>query len=226
MTLREVFFSIFTRIHSFIKWFDKENRHGHSKSLSILLILFFFNVIAIILFKNIKLFAIWFCFIIFIMLIKLMDNNLKYLPKKIKGNSNNFRDLLNTFNTRAYLVGIILFSFYFILLLYILIQFPLLFFLDYSLLINIENLYFPSITIFTIYYFMYHVVIKKQSTKLARSLIHLYVAISISISLLFFVVSLDNVFTPMITWLGVGYAWLNYFLARIDNEDELNKGNF
>lgn len=226
--LRVIFKGIFTRLDNFIKWFHKINRFGHTYSFTILAMLSFVSIPCILLIEGVENenkfllmpMLICFFFLLFMMLISLPDQALKYIPKKVKGNSRDFKELFSTFSHRAYLIGITLFSFDFAVLFILIIDGFLESIFNYTVKVDIEDVFFPIITLFTICYFMYHVVIKDLSIKLARARVQLYVACTLTISLIFFIFSFKNIFIPMITWLGVGYSWLTYFLGRIDAEDQ------
>ncbi|WP_243495762.1 hypothetical protein [Priestia aryabhattai] len=227
--LRILFKEIFIKLDNFIRWFYKENRLGFTYLLTILLVVFVISISFILLvntvenkYSMIPLLILSMVFLFF-MLITLLNRPFERMQKITGGNARNFKELFNTFTHRAYLIGITIFSFEFAILFITIISLPLDLFTDYHLEIIITNAIFSVSTLFTVCYFMYHVVINKLSVKQVRARVHLYVAWSVTISLIFFILDFKNIFYPMITWLGVGFSWLSYLLSRIDAEDEETK---
>jgi hypothetical protein len=159
-------------------------------------------------------------YIIFMMLINSPDFSIKILPKTMRGESKNFRGLFNSFTHSGYLLGIIFslyFSIYFSLINLVFFQW----FFSIRLNLDLTNVFFVSATLFTIYYFMYHVIKKNLSVKVASARVQLYVAYSVTISIILAALSLNNILMSFITWLGIGFTWLTYFLRRIEDEDEV-----
>ena len=228
--LRGLFKEIFIKLDNFIRWFYKENRLGFTYLLTILLVVFIISISFIFLIKTVENkysmipLLVLSISLLFFMLITLPDRPFEKMPKILRGSARNFKELFNTFTHKAYLIGITIFSFEFGILFITIIYLPLDLFFDYRLeAIIITNAIFPVSTLFTVCYFMYHVAINKLSVKQVRARVHLYVAWSVTISLIFFILNFKNIFYPMITWLGVGFSWLSYLLSRIDAEDEETK---
>ncbi|MGE1115434.1 hypothetical protein ACQJ0K_27270 [Priestia megaterium] len=223
---RILFKEIFIKLDNFIRWFYKENRLGFTYLLTILLVVFVISISFILLVKTVGNkysmipLLILSISLLFFMLITLLNRPFERMPKIARGSARNFKELFNTFTHRAYLIGITIFSFEFAILFITIISLPLDLFTDYHLEIIITNAIFSVSTLFTVCYFMYHVVINKLSVKQVRARVHLYVAWSVTISLIFFILDFKNIFYPMITWLGVGFSWLSYLLSSIDAEDE------
>lgn len=65
---------------------------------------------------------------------------------------------------------------------------------------------------------MYHVSIKEISTKVIKARIRLYLAILATITAGLFGLSLKEILLPLITYLGIGLAWLSYFVEKIESE--------
>lgn len=80
------------------------------------------------------------------------------------------------------------------------------------------NLFFIITAVFTVFYFLYHVSVKNISTKIIKVRIRLYLAIIASVSAGLFGLSLKEILLPLITYLGLGLAWLIFLIEKIEME--------
>ncbi|WP_137791943.1 hypothetical protein [Bacillus sp. E(2018)] len=148
-------------------------------------------------------------------------------PKFISKESTNPAQLFNKFSHGAFLYGIIIYSFFSSFFVIGIVLAIMQFILD----ININgskmfyNVFFITSSLFTIFYFMYHISIKGISTKIIKARIRLYLAIITTIAAGLFGLSLKEILLPLITYLGIGLAWLSYFVEKIESEVEIQALN-
>ncbi|MGP3609978.1 hypothetical protein [Anoxybacteroides rupiense] len=141
-------------------------------------------------------------------------------PKFIRKGSVNPAQLFDIFSHWSFLYGIIIYSFvasFFIggivvAIVHIILKLNF----DFSKLYY--HLFFLATTAFSILYFMYHVSVKGISTKVIKARIRFYLAITTTITAGLFGLSLKEILLPLITYLGIGFAWLSYFVEAIESE--------
>lgn len=224
--MKNFFKILFTNSKMFIDWLFSEGFLGMKKAGNILIALFIIAGSLLKIFGNnndilnrilVGLLMIVFCFLFFM-------GGFKFYwftpPKFIRGSSNDPSGLFDIFSHRAYLYGIIIFSFFssYFTSGIILVIAKIYLNLDYNFTGLFYNLFFLTASIFTILYFMYHIVIKELSIKVVKSRISLYVAITVTITAGIFGLKLKGILEPMITYLGAGFAWLVYFIDKMDIE--------
>lgn len=131
-------------------------------------------------------------------------------------------ELFNRFCHWSFIYGILIFAFvesFFVcgILLGLTQIFPNLIF-DFSKLFI--NLFFIIVALFSIFYFMYHLVMIDIPIKVVRARVQLYIAISTTVSAGFFGLSLKEVLLPFVAYLGIAFTWLLFCIEKIDSETE------
>lgn len=141
-------------------------------------------------------------------------------PKFISKEALNPAQLFDRFSHWSFLYGIIVYSFFasfFIVGIYTaLIKYILQINYDFSKLYY--NCFFLTSAVFLVFYFMYHVSVKEVSTKIIKARIRLYLAIIATVTAGLFGLSLKEILLPLITCLGIGLAWLSFFVEKIESE--------
>ncbi|MDQ0481083.1 hypothetical protein [Guptibacillus hwajinpoensis] len=141
-------------------------------------------------------------------------------PKFIRKESENPAQLFDRFSHWSFLYGIIIYSlvasFFIGGIAVTVVKF--IFKLEYDFSKLYYNLFFLTTAIFTVLYFMYHVSMKRISTKVIKARIRLYLAIITTITAGLLGLSLKEILLPLITYLGIGLAWLSYFVEKIESE--------
>jgi hypothetical protein len=141
-------------------------------------------------------------------------------PKFIRQGSENPAQLFDRYSHWSFVYGIIIYSFFasFFIggIIVIVVQFLLNINYDFSKLYY--NLFFLTTAVFSVLYFMYHVSVKGVSTKIVKARIKLYLAIITTITAGLLGLSLKEILLPLITYLGIGLAWLSFFIEKIESE--------
>lgn len=141
-------------------------------------------------------------------------------PKFIRKGSENPAQLFDRFSHWSFLYGIIIYSlvasFFIGGIVVTVVQF--IFKLEYDFSKLYYNLFFFTTAVFSVLYFMYHVSMKEISTKVIKARIRLYLAIITTITAGLLGLSLKEILLPLITYLGIGLAWLSYFVEKIESE--------
>lgn len=141
-------------------------------------------------------------------------------PKFIRKEALNPAQLFDSFSHCSFLYGIMvysLFASFFIEGVYIaLVKLILQINFDFSK--SFYNLFFLTTAVFLVFYFMYHVSVKNVSTKVIKARIRLYLAIITTITAGLLGLSLKEILLPLITYLGIGLAWLSFFVEKIESE--------
>lgn len=141
-------------------------------------------------------------------------------PKFIRKESENPAQLFDRFSHWSFLYGIIIYSlvasFFIGGIVVTSVQF--IFKLEYDFSKLYYNLFFLTTAVFSVLYFMYHVSMKEISTKVIKARMRLYLAIITTITAGLLGLSLKAILLPLITYLGIGLAWLSYFVEKIESQ--------
>lgn len=141
-------------------------------------------------------------------------------PKFIRKEAVNPAHLFKRFSHWSFLYGILVYS----LFASFFIQGINIAFIKLILHINFDfsklfyTIYFITTAVFLVIYFMYQVAVNDISTKVIKARIRLYLAIIATISVGLFGFSLKEILYPLITYLGIGLAWLSFFVEKIESE--------
>jgi hypothetical protein len=154
------------------------------------------------------------------MLLSLQSYPLFKPPKFIRKTAETPIQLFDLFSHRSFLYGIFIYSFfasgYIVSILFLIIHELI------SINLDVSKLYYNSLFItqatFSVLYFMYHVAVKNIPTKAVKARIKLYAAITATIAAGVFGLSLKEILFPLVTYLGLGLAWLNFFVEQIESE--------
>lgn len=141
-------------------------------------------------------------------------------PKFIRKEAVNPAQLFDRFSHWSFLYGIIVYSFFasffivgaYIALIKLILQ------INYDFSKSFYNFFFLTTAVFLVCYFMYHVSVKNVPTKVIKARIRLYLAIIATITAGIFGLSLKEMLWPLITYLGIGLAWLSFFVEKIESE--------
>lgn len=141
-------------------------------------------------------------------------------PKFIRKGTENPAQLFDRYSHWSFVYGIIIYSFFasFFIGGIVVTVVHLIFKLNYDFSKLYYNLFFITTAVFTVCYFMYHVSMKGISTKVIKVRIRLYLAIIATITAGLFGLSLKEILLPLVTYLGIGLAWLTYFIEKIEME--------
>lgn len=141
-------------------------------------------------------------------------------PKFIRQETENPAQLFDRFSHWSFLYGIFVYSFFTSIFIVgtsmAFVEYILNSHLDFSKIFY--NLFFFNSAVFLVFYFMYHVAVKDVPTKVIKERILLYLAIMTTITAGLFGLSLKEVLFPLITYLGIGVAWLSFFVEKIESE--------
>lgn len=230
--------SLYFRLSRVLNLF-REGNNSKKRIFRVLKILFypFLAIIAvsfIIDWKLIKTIPLLFICIIFADFIvwwsvNLPNLSINFIPRFLRRECESFKELFISFTHIGYVIGVTLFAFLFTLLLSIIILIVPFFILEPLTKLdvikgNITELltytFLFNSMVFTIFYFLYHIVIQERSIKLVRARVQFYLAFSGTISALLFFIFSKNISIPLLISLGVSYLWLNYLLGRMDAEEE------
>lgn len=141
-------------------------------------------------------------------------------PRFIHQGTENPAQLFDRFSHRSYLYGIIVYSFFASFFISGII-FGIVHFIPENNFNHSKwfyNIFFLTSSIFTVLYFMFHVSVKEIPTKVVKARIRLYLAIITTITAGLFGLSLKEILFPLITYLGIGLAWLSFFVEKIESE--------
>lgn len=141
-------------------------------------------------------------------------------PKFIRKEALNPAQLFDSFSHWSFLYGIMVYSFFasfFIEGVYIAFV-KLILQINFDFSKSFYTLFFLTTAVFLVCYFMYHVSVKNVSTKVIKARIRLYLAIIATITAGLFGLSLKEIFLPLVTYLGIGLAWLSFFVEKIESE--------
>ncbi|MCM3342521.1 hypothetical protein M3650_28830 [Paenibacillus sp. MER TA 81-3] len=143
-------------------------------------------------------------------------------PKFIRKGNDEVSSFLSIFNHSSYLYGLTIFTFFLTLtlngLLMTISQFIIGVSFDWQAIFY--NLLFLSMSLFTIFYFMFHISKDKITIKQAKARISFYLLCSGCITAGLFGTSFKLALTPFLTYVGIGYLCLRYFIDKIDSESE------
>jgi len=141
-------------------------------------------------------------------------------PKFIRKEAENPGQLFDAFGHWPYLYGVFIYSFFasFFICVIVLVAVRMILNLDLHMTNLFYNMFFLTTAVFSVLYFMYHISVKNVSTKVVKARVRLYLAIATTITAGLFGLSLKEIFTPLITYLGMGFAWLSFFMDKIDSE--------
>ncbi|GAA0501727.1 hypothetical protein GCM10008986_31530 [Salinibacillus aidingensis] len=141
-------------------------------------------------------------------------------PRFIRQETETPAQLFDRFNHWSFLYGIIIYSFFasfFIVGICIaFVNAMLNFNFDSSKLFY--NIFFLTSAVFLVFYFMYHISVKNIPPKVIKARINLYLAIIATITAGLVGLSLKELLLPLVTYLGIGLAWLSFFVEKIDSE--------
>ncbi|XOI97617.1 hypothetical protein ACMX2M_17010 [Paenibacillus polymyxa] len=142
--------------------------------------------------------------------------------KFIRKNAENPGQLFDSFGHWPFLYGVFIYSFFSSLFIGVIFFTVAQAFLQ----INLDtsklfyNLFFLTTSIYSILYFMYHVAVKEVSTKIVKARTRFYLAIIATVTAGLFGISAKEILTPLITYLGIGFAWLSFFVEKIESESK------
>ncbi|MEF2965888.1 hypothetical protein V3851_08610 [Paenibacillus sp. M1] len=141
-------------------------------------------------------------------------------PKFIRKSAQNPAQLFDEFGHWPFLYGIFVYSFFASIFIgaIFLAAIKKILNLDYDTSGLFYNLFFITTAIYSVFYFMYHVAEKDISTKIIKARIRLYLAIATTITVGLFGIATKEFLTPLITYLGMGFAWLSFFVEKIESE--------
>ena len=143
-------------------------------------------------------------------------------PKIIRKNTENPAQLFDRFSHLAYLYGIFIYSFFASIFIFgIVFAIGLIFSFNWNLNTLFYHFFFSTAAVFTVFYFMYHVSIKNISTKVIKARIRLYIAVLTTITAGLFGLALKEIVILLIAYLGIGLAWLSFFVEKIESEQEM-----
>lgn len=137
------------------------------------------------------------------------------IPRKMLGGSSSSEELLDKFSLSSYLFGITVFSLYLSIFMISMFTLSLVILFDISLNISFEHLFLVTSAIFSFLWFVYHLVYEKVCIDKIKNSINLYLAVSTSITLFFIFPFFEELTKPILTYLGVSYAWLNYLVHKV-----------
>ncbi|MGG0655530.1 hypothetical protein [Rummeliibacillus pycnus] len=143
-------------------------------------------------------------------------------PKFIRKEAVNPAQLFDRLSHWSFFYGIIVYSFFasfFIECIYIAFI-KLILHINFDFSRSFYNLFFSTTAVFSVCYFMYHVSVKDVSIKAIKARIRLYLAIIATITIGLFGFSLKEILLPLITYLGVGLAWLSFFVEQVESEEK------
>ncbi|GAA0303737.1 hypothetical protein GGQ92_003204 [Gracilibacillus halotolerans] len=224
--MKERFKNLFIKSSKLIHWLESPGFLAMQKAGNILfgvailagLFLHYFEGISVILNNIIIGFLMVTMFSLFFVL------SLKFYwikpPKFIRKGTENPAQLFDRYSHWSFVYGIIIYSFFasFFIGGIVVTVVHLIFKLNYDFSKLYYNLFFITTAVFTVFYFMYHISIKGISTKVIKVRIRLYLAIIATITAGLFGLSLKEILLPLVTYLGIGLAWLTYFIEKIEME--------
>jgi hypothetical protein len=83
----------------------------------------------------------------------------------------------------------------------------------------IENILFITTAIFTVLWFMYHIIFnEKVSIQQIKIRLNFYIAFFTTISTIFVWPFFQDALKPLVTWLGISFAWLTYITEKAQLE--------
>jgi len=129
--------------------------------------------------------------------------------------------LFDIFSHRSFLYGIIIYSFFTLIIIVLLINAIGIWF-NYKIDSSnwYFNLFFIASALFTIIYFMYHMSVKHISTKEIKARLRLYSAIVGTISGGLLGLSIKEILVPLITYLGIALLWLSFCVEQVEVDKE------
>lgn len=214
----------FEKLRFFINWIMGESFWGMKRGGTIIFALMFLGGLIV---ENVnydiirKIVAgVIACVILIILYIGyLMFQKIK-LPKFIIHEAETPYELLKTFTNGAYFYGIIIFSYITSIMIY-----GVLFYLGIAFLgqpvnpNNIINFIFITSAIFTVMWFMYHILYNDQiSIQEIKVRLNFYIAFFTTISTIIVWPFFQNALKPLITWLGISFVWLLYITEKAQHE--------
>lgn len=215
----------FEGLNFFIKWITGNGFLGMRRGGNIIFIAFVFGGLILKYFnfaiiKNVVAGVVACIFLITVYIGYIMFENIK-LPKFIIHKTITPYELLKTFTHGAYFYGIVIFSYITSGIIY-----GILFYSSEVLTghpVNLSNiiinLVFITSAIFTVMWFMYHVIFnEKISIQEIKIRLYLYIALSTTLSTIIVWPYFQNALKPLITWLGISFVWLTYFMEKAQNE--------
>ncbi|MGM0789886.1 MAG: hypothetical protein ACQEUD_07315 [Bacillota bacterium] len=224
--MKEKFKKIFLKSKTIIDWLESPGVFDMKKAGNILVVVFIiigsilvkFNGVSTLL-NNILLGLLIITMFSLFFILSLNSFWIKPL-RFIRQGTDNPAQLFDRFSHRSYLYGIIVYSFFTSILIGGIIL-GIVHFIpesNFNLSKWFYNLFFLTSSIFTVLYFMFHVSVKEIPTKVVKARIRLYLAVITTITAGLFGLSLKEILFPLITYLGIGLAWLSFFVEKIESE--------
>lgn len=210
----------FITIHNLIKktLFFIVQKKVYNKSISYWIMSFFiilniiFNILGI---HNNFILKLTFTYFVF----ALMINSLFYLKifSFISPKYNYPILLFQEFSNISFLYGLIFFCFYQSIFIYSLLKIFNNTFIIYNLDFNsIFIIYYGLCSLFTIYWFSYHLIIKRHPIKQIKIKFSFYTSCNTTLIFIFTNINNDITFS-IISILVISFAWINYIITLVDN---------
>lgn len=224
--VRKMFRKIFVNTNTFLEWMASPGLIGLPKSFNILLFIIILGG-AIIkysgnLFVNRVVGSIFSVDILLTTYIGFFKFDKVLLSKILTGETRTPAEILSSFSNPSFIFGITYFSYFTSVFLFMMIY--------YLLGIKLPDLVFPNLilstsALFTVFWFMYHLLFNSSVTiKYIKVRLRLYLAISGTFSA-FVLPFTQTLIKPVITYLGLAFVWLSYFIERVEFEQETGKDN-
>lgn len=224
----EKFKTYFRKATSIINWMESPGFLGMQKAGNIITIMFLFvgSLISFLEDKSKLLSNILIGIMIIVLYALFFLSSTRFYwikpPKFIRKNAENPGQLFDVFGHWPFLYGVFIYSFFSSLFIGVIFFAVARFFLQ--IIFNTSelfyNLFFLTTTVYSVLYFMYHVAVKGVSTKIVKARTRLYLAIIATVTAGLFGIATKEVLTPLITYLGIGFAWLSFFVEKIESESK------
>ncbi|WPC42793.1 hypothetical protein [Clostridium sp. JS66] len=216
---------LFKRLKFVIKWITGKGIFDMTRGGNIIcalilfggLILKYINYNTI---KNLVAGVIACVFLIIIYIGYFMFQKIK-LPKFIIHEAQTPYELLKTFTHGAYFYGIFIFSYITSTIIYGVLLYSSIMIIGQPINLSniITNLVFITSAIFTIIWFMYHIIFNEEiSIQQIKIRLNFYIAFFTTISTIIIWPFFQNALKPLITWLGISFVWLSYITEKAQYE--------